>query len=231
MSTPVRMQRVIHGDCLRALAGLDIDVVITDPVWPNAPDGLFPQVKDPYRLFAEAMAALPASVKRVVVVLRCDSDPRFLRNIPERLPFFRTMILPYAMPHYIGRVLGGDEIAYWFGSPIASSPGRRLVPGRGPHAQPAHRPPNGHPCSRAQIHFDWLVYWATDDGETVCDPFAGSGTTGVACVHNDREFIGIEIEERYARLAESRVSLAASQGRLFAGRHTPASSTISMALL
>lgn len=53
-------------------------------------------------------------------------------------------------------------------------------------------------------------------GQTIIDPFMGSGTVGVACVDLSRNFIGIEIEERYFDLACERIRAANSQGRLFA---------------
>lgn len=40
----------------------------------------------------------------------------------------------------------------------------------------------------------------------VLDPFAGSGTTGVACAVLGRDFIGIEQDEEYARLANARIA-------------------------
>lgn len=55
----------------------------------------------------------------------------------------------------------------------------------------------------------------TDVGATVCDPFMGSGTTGVACVNLSRKFIGIELERRYFDLACERIEKAHAQSRLF----------------
>ena len=206
---------LIAGDALELLPGIAADVVITDPVWPNCPPGLIAGADDPDGLWAKTMHALPASIGRLIVILRHDCDPRFLRHVPDRLPFFRTVNLPYALPGYIGRKLGGDEAAFWFGSPVASVPGRRVIPGRAPSAQPADRPSNGHPCSRAQVHMDWLVWWGADAGETVCDPFMGSGSTGVACAKLGRGFVGIDIEPRFVALAEERIRAAQNQGQLF----------------
>jgi site-specific DNA-methyltransferase (adenine-specific) len=163
------------------------------------------------------MVALPP-IQRLVTVLRADCDPRFLAAVPETLPFFNAIQLPYVMPHYLGRVMGGDELAYWFGSPIAWAPGRRVVPGRAPPAKPTRRPPNGHPCSRAQLHVDWLVNWRSDPGETVCDPFMGSGSTGVACARLGRHFVGIDIDPGYFNLACRRINDAQRQGDLFIPR-------------
>jgi len=51
---------------------------------------------------------------------------------------------------------------------------------------------------------------------TVCDPFMGSGSTGVACVMAGRPFIGIEIEPAYFDIACRRIEDAQRQERLFA---------------
>jgi len=207
-----------HADARDLLAELSgIDVVLTDPVWPNCPAGLIVGSDDPLGLWRDAMDRLPA-LRRLVVILRSDSDPRFLSPVPETLRFFNSIQLPYVMPHYLGRVLGGDEMAYWFGSAIEFVPGRRVVPGRAPAARPEHRLPNGHPCSRAQIHIDWLLDWCSDAGETVVDPFMGSGSTGVAAVRLGRPFIGIEIERRFFDLACRRIDDAQRQGDLFLPR-------------
>jgi DNA modification methylase len=50
----------------------------------------------------------------------------------------------------------------------------------------------------------------------ICDPFMGSGTTGVACVNLDRPFIGIEVHGEYFDMACKRIEAAYAQGRLFA---------------
>jgi len=52
------------------------------------------------------------------------------------------------------------------------------------------------------------------EGITILDPFMGSGTTGVACVKTGRKFIGIEIDEGYAKIAEKRIREAEAQGAL-----------------
>lgn len=50
-----------------------------------------------------------------------------------------------------------------------------------------------------------LVEASSEPGQVVLDPFMGSGTTGVACKELDREFIGIELDENYFRIAEERL--------------------------
>lgn len=55
----------------------------------------------------------------------------------------------------------------------------------------------------------------TDRGDSVADPFMGSGTTGVACMELGRKFIGIEIDEKYFDIACKRIDMAERQGKLF----------------
>jgi site-specific DNA-methyltransferase (adenine-specific) len=52
-------------------------------------------------------------------------------------------------------------------------------------------------------------------GETVCDPFMGAGTTGVACAKEGRAFIGIEIDPEAFELSCKRIDEAQRQGSLF----------------
>lgn len=199
--------RIITGDCRDVLPNIEhADVVITDPVWPNCPPGLLVGAERPAALFAEAVALLPKSVRALVVILRSDSDPRFLSAIPERWPFVCMQALTYAVPMYLGRVLGGTELAYCFGRPVPSRDGRRVIPMWGPKAQPRDRPANGHPCSRAMVHMEWLVDWWSERGETILDPFCGSGTIPLAAERRQRHGIGIEIEGRYVTLAEQRIA-------------------------
>jgi site-specific DNA-methyltransferase (adenine-specific) len=212
------------GDCLDEMRECQsFDCVITDPVWPNVPDGLIPGSNDPYGLFDAFCRSVPDNVIRLAVEMRNDSDPRFLRCVPQRLEFVQVMWCQYAMPGYLGRVLGGNETVYVFGQPIISAPGRRVIPSISPKAQPSDRPPNGHPCSRALVHQAFVVNWCSDVHETVLDPFMGSGTTGVACASLGRKFIGIEIEPKYFDIACRRIEEAYKQPRLFQDRaSTPA---------
>ena len=51
-----------------------------------------------------------------------------------------------------------------------------------------------------------IIRNSSRDGQTVLDPFMGSGTTGVACVNLNRNFIGMEIDENYFHIAENRIN-------------------------
>jgi site-specific DNA-methyltransferase (adenine-specific) len=73
----------------------------------------------------------------------------------------------------------------------------------------------GHPCSKPLGLMSDVVNRYSDDGDTIFDPFMGSGTTGVACVELQRNFIGCEIDPGYYAIAEKRISQAALQIPMF----------------
>jgi len=72
-----------------------------------------------------------------------------------------------------------------------------------------------HPATYPeQLAHDHIISWS-NKGDTILDPFMGSGTTGVACVNTGRDFIGIELDEGYFNIAQNRIKEAQSQGELF----------------
>ena len=66
----------------------------------------------------------------------------------------------------------------------------------------------GHPAPfPRQLAVDHILSWSKQ-GDTVLDPFMGSGTTGIACKNLSRQFIGIELDEQYFKIAQERISAA-----------------------
>jgi len=66
----------------------------------------------------------------------------------------------------------------------------------------------GHPAMFPEkLAHDHIISWS-NEGETILDPFMGSGTTGVACKNLNRNFIGIELDEAYFKIAQERISAA-----------------------
>jgi DNA modification methylase len=65
---------------------------------------------------------------------------------------------------------------------------------------------NGHPCPKPLEWMSWLVNRCSLEGETILDPFMGSGTTLRAAKDAGRNAIGIELEEEYCEIAVRRLS-------------------------
>ena len=63
-----------------------------------------------------------------------------------------------------------------------------------------------HRTQKSVELLEWLINTYTDEGETVLDNCMGSGSTGVACVNTNRNFIGYELDEKYFEIAEKRIN-------------------------
>jgi DNA modification methylase len=69
-----------------------------------------------------------------------------------------------------------------------------------------------HPTQKPVELMEWCLTFVPG---TVCDPYMGSGTTGVACVKQGRPFVGIEIDEAYFDVACRRIEAAMKQPDMF----------------
>ena len=62
-----------------------------------------------------------------------------------------------------------------------------------------------HPTQKPVALMEYLIKTYTNEGETILDFTMGSGTTGVACVNLNRDFIGIELDQTYFDIAKTRI--------------------------
>ena len=62
-----------------------------------------------------------------------------------------------------------------------------------------------HSTQKPVALFEYLIKTYTDEGETVLDNCIGSGTTAVACLNTNRNFIGFELDEGYWKIANERI--------------------------
>ncbi|HJI65585.1 MAG TPA: site-specific DNA-methyltransferase [Ruminococcus bromii] len=56
-----------------------------------------------------------------------------------------------------------------------------------------------------------MIKKTTSQNATVLDCFMGSGSTGIACINTNRNFIGVELDEKYYKIAEERINSAIKQ--------------------
>jgi site-specific DNA-methyltransferase (adenine-specific) len=131
-----------------------------------------------------------------------------------------TWVKPDALPRLNGQgpARGAEHIvAFWCGSGYSrwNAGGKRGV------YTHLVNPPNRdgrHPTEKPIALMADLVKDFTNPGELICDPFMGSGTTGIAAVRLGRRFIGIERDEKHFEVACDRISKAIDQGDLFVER-------------
>jgi len=75
--------------------------------------------------------------------------------------------------------------------------------------------PKIHPSQKPIKLLEVLITNSTKQGETVLDFTMGSGSTGVACLNTNRQFIGIELDKTYFDIAEKRIKDHTQQLKLF----------------
>jgi len=99
---------------------------------------------------------------------------------------------------------GGEATGRTDGSAGLSSP--RAGAGRGGNVR------NHHPTVKSLALMRWLCRLVTPPGGAVLDPFAGSGSTGVAALAEGFEFVGVEQDPDYAEIASARLRHALGDG-------------------
>jgi DNA modification methylase len=196
------------GDCLEILPTLEagsVDAVITDPPYGVGIEysDLFSDTPDYVRSLLPTVIKEGERIAKVVLFPsgKFDNELWLMQNFP---PIWR-------MCWYKG--------AQSTASPIGFSDWEMImVYGQNVHRyihdfMPVKTRPatNGHPCPKDEKWATWLIHKFTNEGDTILDPFMGSGTTGVACMQTNRSFIGIEIEEKYFKIAEKRIREAKMQ--------------------
>ncbi len=66
-----------------------------------------------------------------------------------------------------------------------------------------------HPTQKPLSILNRFTKVLSNEGDIVCDPFMGSGSTGVSCEINNRQFIGIELDEEYYNISKNRIQNSA----------------------
>ncbi len=128
------------------------------------------------------------------------------------LVYKRTCIWvkPDGMPQY-----SGDRPGMGYETIVAMHvPGKSIWNGGGRHGVfRVNKNDNGglkneHPTTKPRLLMRDLVNLFSDGNELILDPFLGSGTTAVAAKMEGRNYIGIEISEKYCEIARQRVNSA-----------------------
>ena len=223
-------QRLLLGDCLEVMPGLGpVDHVMSDPPYgaeethASHLSGVTLRDGTPARqalgfdgITGDDLVGLAVqwcAMARRWVVFTCEwKDAHRLHEagVLIRLGIWRK---PDGAPQFTGDRPGTG----WEAVAICHRKGRKKWNGGGRHGvwTVPKGVGDGHPTQKPiRLLTEWLRDF-TDPGETVLDPFLGSGTTLVACERMGRAGIGIERDPRYFEIACRRVDEATRQADLF----------------
>lgn len=205
---------IYHGDCLDVLPTLgQVDHVITDPPFDDRTHAGARSHGDtvskidfaPLDVAAVVPVLLDAARRWAVCFCTMEMIFEYRSLRPEwwvRAGFWRR---PDGAPQFTGDrpATPGDAIA------IMHRPGKKRWNGGGAHAYWEHgveRVDRKHPTQKPESLMAHILTDFTDHGETILDPFMGSGTTLVAAKRLGRKAIGIEREEKYCEIAAKRLA-------------------------
>jgi DNA modification methylase len=199
---------IYHGDALQIVPALVADVMVTDPPYGvEMGSQSHPSGKLEYASFDDTEANVAATVVPVIhAALRIVK--RGVVTPGSRCAFM------YPRPYEIGAIyfpagFGFSRWGFQCSQPVLfygkdPKPITRKEPNSYSCVESARK--NGHPCPKPLGLMKWLVARASLAGETVLDPFMGSGTTLVAAKDMGHGAIGIEIDERYCEIAAKRLA-------------------------
>ena len=184
---------IYHGDCLEimpTLADKSVDVVIADPPYGCGKaewDGEFPT-----KWYREAIR-----VGHAVVIITGSSG--LFDSIPLVGDDFVDVISAW---NKNGMTRGPIGYGNWIAAVVA---GRKPKMGQNFFSFSVSGEKPNHPSPKPIEYMNKLIERITKPGDTVLDPFAGSGTTGVACLNTGRKAILIERKEKYCEIAVKRL--------------------------
>jgi len=228
---------LLMGDCLEIMAGLSADHVISDPPYEDemhAAVGKINRIRNDGRKTVDDLNFGGVNADRAAIAAACVESSAgwvILFTLAEGVRAWRDdlqavgakwdttcfWVKPDASPRFNGQgPARGAEcfVTCWAGK------GYRKWNGGGKRGIYTHCVNQGrqgeHPTEKPVPLMMDMVADFTQPGQTVCDPFMGSGTTGIACAQLGRQFIGIERDERWFDLACRRIEAAHKQPRLFA---------------
>ena len=205
--------KLMHGDCLERMKEIEsgsVDMVLTDP-----PYGTQTNQRGDSFMVGEFSNVLPLALPEIYRTMA--SDGAFYsftswKQMPEWLLRFQQYfklqnILVWDKEKHSGCYSPSSWQFTWEGVYFGLKGKRKIIDYQRDvltSTQKGKRRAMEKPIDVLES----MIRASTKEGDTVLDPFMGSGTTGVACKNLNRRFIGIELDEQYFKIAQERISAA-----------------------
>lgn len=226
----IKHNMILNEDCLVGMHALDkesVDALITDPPYNIARDnnfttmgragidfgdwdkdfdmtGWIPNAASKVKkggnivIFTDWKAVTPLVKKLESVGCEIKDMLRIEKSNPMPRNRDRRFITDYEIA--IWAVKKGGK---WTFNRLSETYERPLIKTKvTPRSEKTH---GGHPTQKNIETMEWLLLRLTVEGDVVLDPFSGSGTTAVACINTNRNYIGFELDSEYHAIAEKRI--------------------------
>ena len=161
-------------------------------IWKKTkPTGFSHSKNMPLKDYEDIVVFSPASIGHINLIKnRMKYNPQGVYNLKRNIKrnkkgFEGTMERESQVNEYVGELSGFPKMIIEFNNVL-----------------------NGtvHPTQKPLDLFEYLIKTYTNEGELVLDNCIGSGTTAIACINTNRNFIGIEKEEEYVKIANDRIT-------------------------
>lgn len=211
---------IIHGDCLQSMYNLinnniKVDAIICDPPYGMNFRSNYRAVRHDAIINDDSFFLTDECLDRMFDILKDNSHlyifcsfhlvDKFKMAIEKR--FRLKNILIWEKNNTSMGDLKGDYAPKYEMILFAVKGKRNLNGGRDPNILKFKRTNNKlHPTQKPVDLIEYLINKSTNEGDTVLDFCAGSGSTGVACQNTNRNYILIEKEEKYIEVIKSRLS-------------------------
>lgn len=225
--------QLLHGDCVNVMTGfikdkIKVDAIITDPPYNISKDNNFYTMKNAKRhginfgewdkgfdLFSwlDVADKLLKDGGNIIIFnsfLNIGNIAQYLENKNYAVKDLIRWVKPNPMPRNMdSRFVSDYELAIWC---VKGKSKWTFNNSTDSYLRPEIKCPCpsgkerlGHPTQKPVFLMEELVKIFTRRDDTVLDPFMGSGSTGIACIRQNRNFIGIELDETYYNMAYKRI--------------------------
>jgi len=213
---------IYHGDCLEIMPQLDkVDAVVTDPPYgekthkgaetsPGKKQISFKSIDDDYVINVFGMM-LNTTKRWIIATVAWQHLLPLEMKYPNE--FIRAGV--WIKPSYTPQFTGDRPATGWEAIAILHNKGKKRWNGGGKCSVYSANTASGyHETQKPERLIIQFLNDFSESGETILDPFMGSGTTLVAAKGLGRKSIGIEISEKYCEIAAKRAESASRKSKL-----------------
>jgi len=210
---------LIKGDCLEVMDKLieqdiKVDAIITDPPYGMSFQSNYRKEKYSEIKNDNSLSWLDDFIEKTYNILKNNSHGYIFCSFHHVDKFKQAIEKKFKLKNILiwekNNTSMGDlkgDYAPKYEMIIYFHKGRRLLEGfRFPNIFKFSRTGNKlHPTQKPVDLLEFLLKNSSKENETIFDPFMGSGSTGVACQNTNRKFIGIELDDKYFKVAKKRI--------------------------